>query len=184
MICSKHQLFNFYFLSGNHRISVEELWRFPHIHFENSSGHNKGFAQELFSASVFFSWGLRGGLPELLLLLRTYTTLPCQPSKPQPAHRSSRHETPRAHSNRNSPPTSPLLSLPLELCRPGSVAPGLGEGTELTYGFLCIVRALMLSTLALLHVGLLGLKKKRKEKILDQSFFCSGPSSRGCFACA
>lgn len=56
-------------------------------------------------------------------MLRTYTTLPCQPSKPQPAHRFSRQETPRAHSNRNSPPTSPVLSLPLELCRPGSVAP-------------------------------------------------------------
>lgn len=40
----------------------------------------------------------------------------------QPAHRSSRQETPRAHSNRNSPPTSPP-SLPLELCRPGSIAP-------------------------------------------------------------
>lgn len=69
-------------------------------------------------------------------MLLTYTTVWCRPSETQPAHTSSRRETPRAHSNRNSPPTS-LFPLPhcatmqarrysfsLPRC-----APALGEGT-------------------------------------------------------
>lgn len=70
--------------------------------------------------------------PELFQCLLTYIQHCNVSPQTQPAHRSRRQETPREHSNRNSPPTSlpspPVLSssllpsLPLELCRPGTVA--------------------------------------------------------------
>lgn len=84
-------------------------------------------------------------------------------------HRSSRQETPTEHSNRK---LSSHLSPPLFLWSYAGQAlwlsslhwaPGLGEGTELTYGLLCIVGSAFSSstTLALL---LLLLQKTVLEK--------------------
>lgn len=78
------------------------------------------------------------GAPELL----TYTTVPCQLSETRPAIRPTRRETPRAPSNRNSPPTS-LFPLPhcatMRAGRWSCSLAALGEGRELTYGFSCII---------------------------------------------
>lgn len=106
-------------------LSWEWGWGGPPPPAPTNTTLSSGFSQK---TPLLVAW-----LPPVLL---TYTTVWCRPSESQPAHTSSRRETPRAHSNRNSPPTS-LFPLPhcatmqagrysfsLPRC-----APALGEGT-------------------------------------------------------